>query len=74
MLCDMGVARRVHGGVQRINTSGNVACAWRHVHNHDVKQTIAQEVAHHVPNGVSIALSIGTTPEMVSKALLAHTH
>jgi len=74
LLCDRGIARRVHGGVQRMNTPGNMAYAWRQILNHDAKQTIAREVARHVPNGVSVAFSIGTTPEMVSKALLAHTH
>ncbi|HHP7236414.1 MAG TPA: DeoR/GlpR family DNA-binding transcription regulator [Desulfobacterales bacterium] len=74
MLCELGIARRVHGGVQSMNTPGNVAYAWRQILNLDAKQTIAREVARHVPNGVSIAFSIGTTPEIVSKALLAHTH
>jgi DeoR/GlpR family transcriptional regulator of sugar metabolism len=33
---------------------------------------IARKVARFVPNGVSIAFSIGTTPEIVAEALLAH--
>jgi DeoR family glycerol-3-phosphate regulon repressor len=74
MLCDLGIARRVHGGAQIINSPGNVAYAWRQILNHDAKQTIARKVAQHVPNGVSIAFSIGTTPEIVSKALLTHTN
>lgn len=73
-LCEQGIARRVHGGIQRMNTPGNVAYAWRKILNHEAKQTIAHEVAGHVPNGVSIAFSIGTTPEIVSRALLAHRH
>jgi DeoR family glycerol-3-phosphate regulon repressor len=74
MLCELGIARRVHGGVQLLNTPGNVAYAWRQILNHEAKQTIAREVAQHVPNGVSIAFSISTTPEMVSRALLAHAN
>jgi len=74
LLCERGIARRVHGGVQRMNTPGNMAYAWRQVLNHEAKQAIALEVARHVPNGVSVAFSIGTTPEIVSRALLAHTH
>ena len=73
-LCERGLARRVHGGVQRMSTPGNVAYAWRQVLNHDAKQMIAEEVARHVPNGVSLAFSIGTTPEIVSSALLKHQH
>lgn len=72
LLCQRGIARRVHGGVQRMNIPGNVAYAWRQILNNEAKQTIAREVARHVPNGVSLAFSIGTTPEIVSKALLAH--
>jgi DeoR family glycerol-3-phosphate regulon repressor len=74
MLCERGIARRLHGGVQRMNISGNVAYAWRQVLNSEAKQNLAREVARHVPNGVSLAFSIGTTPEIVSKALLGHQH
>ncbi len=55
-----------------MNIPGNVAYAWRQILNSEAKQTIAREVARHVPNGVSLAFGIGTTPEMVSKALLSH--
>ena len=74
LLCERGIARRVHGGVQRMNISGNVAYVWRQTLNSEAKQTIAREVARHVTNGVSLAFSIGTTPELVSKALLEHQH
>lgn len=74
LLCERGIARRLHGGVQRLNIPGNVAYAWRQILNSDAKQTIAREVARHVPDGVSIAFSIGTTPEIVSRALLNHQH
>lgn len=74
LLCERGIARRVHGGVQRMQIPGNVAYAWRQILNHEAKQTIAREVAGHVPDGVSVAFSIGTTPEMVSRALLEHHH
>jgi len=74
LLCEQGFARRVRGGVQRIHTLGNIEYAWRQILNNEAKQTIAREVARHVPNGVSLAISIGTTPEIVSKALLEHQH
>jgi DeoR family glycerol-3-phosphate regulon repressor len=74
LLCERGLARRVHGGVQRMNLPGNVAYAWRQILNLEAKQAIAREVARHVANGVSLAFSIGTTPEIVSKALLDHQH
>jgi DeoR family glycerol-3-phosphate regulon repressor len=72
LLCERGLARRVHGGVQRMNIPGNVAYSWRQILNLEAKQAIAREAARHVPNGVSLAFSIGTTPEIVFKALLGH--
>ena len=74
LLCERGLARRVHGGVQRINSPGNVAYAWRQVLNNEAKQMISREVASQVPDAVSLAFSIGTTPEIVSSALLKHRH
>jgi len=71
-LCDYGIARRRHGGVERPVRTGNDTYAWRQIHNTDTKKMIAREVARHVPNGVSLAFSIGTTPEIVAEALLAH--
>lgn len=72
LLCERGMARRIHGGVQRMNISGNVAYSWRQILNSEAKQTIASEVARHIPDGVSLAFSIGTTPEIVSRSLLDH--
>lgn len=74
LLCDRGMVRRSHGGVQQINIPGNVTYAWRQVLNSEAKQIIAGEVARQIPNGVSLAFSIGTTPEIVSKALFQHEH
>lgn len=71
-LCERAMARRVRGGIQRLNMAGNTAYAWRQVLQHDEKQAIALEVARHVPNGVSVAFSIGTTPEIICRALLDH--
>jgi DeoR family glycerol-3-phosphate regulon repressor len=74
LLCERGLARRVHGGIQRVHTPGNVSYAWRQVLNSAAKLKIAQAVALHVPDGVSLSFSIGTTPEIVSNALLKHQH
>jgi DeoR family glycerol-3-phosphate regulon repressor len=70
-LCDRGIARRRHGGVERPVRTGNEAYGWRQL-NADAKKMIAREVARYVPNRVSLAFSIGTTPEIVAEALLAH--
>jgi DeoR family glycerol-3-phosphate regulon repressor len=73
-LCDQGIAQRRHGGAQRIGVSGNVAYDCRQILNGDAKLRIAREVARHVPNGASIAFSIGTTPEIVSRSILSHQY
>jgi len=71
-LCDQGIARRRHGGVQKVNPNGNLSYVWRQILNSDAKQQIARAVAGHIPHGVSLAFSIGTTPEIVSRELLKH--
>lgn len=71
-LCDRGMGRRIHGGIQRVSPVGNTAYAWRKILNAEAKQAIAQTVAGHVPEGVSLAFSIGTTPALISRALARH--
>lgn len=71
-LCDHGMARRRHGGIERAADSGNLAYGSRQILARGAKQAIAREVARHVPNGSSLAFSIGTTPQVVAEALLSH--
>ena len=68
-LCELGELRRVWGGVEPPPVSGNLLYAKRRIMNVEAKREIATEVARHIPDGSSIALSIGTTPEMVIEAL-----
>ena len=68
-LCELGELRRVWGGVEPPPVSGNLLYAKRRIMNVSAKRRIATEVARHIPDGSSIALSIGTTPEMVIEAL-----
>jgi len=72
-LCRHGVARRRHGGVESVLGKGkNLAFRDRSVLNREAKQAIAAAVARHVRNGESVSLGIGTTPQFVAEALLAH--
>lgn len=71
-LCDFGLARRRHGGIERPSGSGNLDYASRQILSRDAKEAIAREVARHVPDNASLAFSVGTTPEMVAAALLQH--
>ena len=68
-LCELGELRRVWGGVEPPPVSGNLLYAKRKIMNVTAKRQIAIEVAKHIPDGSTIALSIGTTPEMVIEAL-----
>lgn len=72
ILCNFGLARRRHGGVERTSDSGNLTYGSRQILARSAKQSIAAEVAHHIPNGSSLAFSIGTTPQLVAEALLHH--
>lgn len=71
-LCDHGIARRRHGGIESASPAGNLAYDSRQILARVAKQTIAREVAKHVENNASLAFSIGTTPELVAEALLRH--
>ncbi|WMS45283.1 DeoR/GlpR family DNA-binding transcription regulator (plasmid) [Acuticoccus sp. MNP-M23] len=72
-LCEQGAARRRHGGIARIAVGGNVSFRDREVLNRSAKLMIAGEVARCIPNGASVALGIGTTPQLVAENLLGHS-
>ncbi|MCB2100469.1 MAG: DeoR family transcriptional regulator [Rhodobacterales bacterium] len=72
VLSDHGLARRRHGGIERPADSGNLAYGSRQILARRAKRAIALEVARHVPDGASLAFSIGTTPQVVAEALLHH--
>ncbi len=71
-LCELGVLRRTHGGVEPPAPAGNVHYQTRQILNLPEKRLIAGRVAASVPDGASIAFSIGTTPEIVMQALTRH--
>ncbi|SEG75003.1 transcriptional regulator, DeoR family [Bosea lathyri] len=71
-LCDQGVARRRHGGIESLARSGNLTFRDRRVLNREAKQSIAATVASQVGDGESISLGIGTTTQFVAEALLSH--
>lgn len=71
-LCDQGVARRRHGGIESLARSGNLTFKDRRVLNREAKQSIAAAVASWVSDGESISLGIGTTTQFVAEALLSH--
>lgn len=72
LLCDRGLLRRRHGGVELPPDGENLAYPARQVLNIDAKRRIAQLVARDVPDGASLFFGIGTTPEQCALALADH--
>jgi DeoR family glycerol-3-phosphate regulon repressor len=72
LLCDRGLLRRRHGGVELPPEGENLAYPARQVLNIDAKRRIAQRVAREVPAGASLFFGIGTTAEQCALALLDH--
>lgn len=71
-LSDMGLVKRVHGGITLPVQSHNLSFANRCVINLRAKQRIAERVVAQLPEGCSLFLGIGTTPQQVAEAMLHH--
>jgi len=72
-LCDQGILRRRHGGVELPIKRENLPLANRKVLNLPEKRRIAGQVAAAIPDGASLFFSIGTTPEVIAYALQGHS-
>jgi DeoR family glycerol-3-phosphate regulon repressor len=68
-LCDQGLLRRIHGGVGLPVSNQNLAYESRQGLNFEAKRRIAQAVFNFIPDGASIMIGLGTTPEYVALAL-----
>ncbi|MEO0977510.1 MAG: DeoR family transcriptional regulator, partial [Pseudomonadota bacterium] len=64
-LCELGMLRRTHGGVEPPAPASNIHYSTRQILNLREKQQIASVVADRIKNHQSLACSIGTTPEIV---------
>lgn len=71
-LSELGLLRRVHGGVTLPATGANVPYEARQVQRLDGKRRIAAAVAALIPNGASVSIGLGTTPHQVALALRSH--
>lgn len=72
-LADQNIIMRHHGGAA-LPSSSSVNTPW---HDRKAKQTeekarIARRVAQEIPDGATLFIDIGTTPEAVAHALLDH--
>jgi DeoR family glycerol-3-phosphate regulon repressor len=68
LLCDQGMLRRIHGGVSLPVQNENLAYGSRQGLNSDAKRRIARSVSDFIPDGASLMIGLGTTPEFVAAA------
>lgn len=68
-LCDLGYARRFHGGVGAPVESRNTSTNERYKLNTGAKRAIARRVAADIPDGATVLMGIGTSVQFVAEAL-----
>ncbi|WP_105902648.1 DeoR/GlpR family transcriptional regulator [Vibrio gangliei] len=69
-LADANKIRRNHGGATLATSAENSPYSDRKVMNQNEKNKIARALVKHIPDGSTLFIDIGTTPETVAKALL----
>jgi DeoR family transcriptional regulator, glycerol-3-phosphate regulon repressor len=72
-LCEQGLLRRTHGGVGLPVSNQNLTYQSRQELNLEAKQRIARLVADFIPDGASVMIGLGTTPEHVARALVGRS-
>ena len=73
VLCDLGQARRFHGGVDLPVMSRNISVNARSQLNSGAKRRIASHIAGQISNGSTVFLGIGSTVQFVAAALREHS-
>lgn len=71
-LSDLGLVKRVHGGITLPVQSRNLSFQNRQIINHEAKEMIARTLVKDIPEGASIFLGIGTTLQKIAEALIDH--
>lgn len=71
-LADQNRILRHHGGAALPSSSVNTSWHDRKATQTAEKERIARKVASQIPNGATLFIDIGTTPEAVAHALLDH--
>lgn len=71
-LAENNLISRHHGGAAAISSAVNSDYQERKFFFSAEKERLAQAVAKIIPNGASLFIDIGTTPESIAKALLNH--
>jgi DeoR family glycerol-3-phosphate regulon repressor len=68
-MCETGILRRVHGGVDRPVGTSNLAFSTRSEKNLPQKVQIGRAIAERIPEGSSVFLGLGTTVAEVANCL-----
>src|SRR5260370_2372030 len=71
-LCDHRSLTRIHGGAIIASGVENLAYEARRFVAAEGKKTIGAAAAEKIPNGCSLFINIGPTPEEVARALTSH--
>lgn len=71
-LCDLGYARRFHGGVDLPVKGSNISVNARSTLHRPAKQAIAAQIATMIEPGATVFMGIGSTVQCVAEALLQH--
>lgn len=69
-LADLNKIKRNHGGATIVTSSENSSYQSRKVSNQTEKERIAEKLSEHIPDGSTLFIDIGTTPEAIAKALI----
>ncbi|MEH6451627.1 MAG: DeoR/GlpR family DNA-binding transcription regulator [Psychromonas sp.] len=69
LLCEQGLARRVHGGLSLPANLTNTTYQFRREIECGVKIAIAQQVAKQIPEGATVMMGIGTSVTYVAQFL-----
>ncbi|MCA2017353.1 DeoR/GlpR family transcriptional regulator [Vibrio tritonius] len=73
-LADANKIRRNHGGATIATSSENSSYHTRQVLLPEEKHKIANALVEHIPDGATLFIDIGTTPEAIARALMARHH
>lgn len=71
-LCELGLARRIHGGVSLPASALNLSFGSREQLNAGVKHSMARALAARIPDGSTLMLGIGTSVAHLARALSHH--
>ena len=71
-LCDLGFARRFHGGADVPVETHNISVNARAAQNRGAKQRIGERIAAAIEPGATVFMGIGSTVQYVAEALREH--